>query len=246
MKLNILPSLLAITALAGPLNASTLLLSDNFNTTSGTGATFNDNLATNQSGSLVTIPYALSNTDFHIYSDGAMGLNFQGNSGWGSWASPNHNFATDANSANSPLEIQFDMWADSAAGGDGWVGFGLGSTQGGHFWEYPFGFNLTQAQGQHTYKLVITDTVGTGTGFNGITNGAKIEFFTDGISQGTNAYTLATNGGYITFRTTASNWGGGSSWGLGHVDNLSVTLVPEPSAALLGGIGMLALLRRRR
>jgi MYXO-CTERM domain-containing protein len=30
------------------------------------------------------------------------------------------------------------------------------------------------------------------------------------------------------------------------VDNLSIVSVPEPSAALLGGLGMLALLRRRR
>jgi MYXO-CTERM domain-containing protein len=30
------------------------------------------------------------------------------------------------------------------------------------------------------------------------------------------------------------------------VDDVSVTAVPEPSAALLGGLGLLALLRRRR
>lgn len=246
MKLNILPALLSITALAGPLNASTLLLSDNFNATSGTGSALNNNLATNQSGSLVTVPYALSNADFHIYSDGAMGLNFQGGSFGGAWASPNHNFATDANSANSPLEVQFNMWADSAAGNDGWVGVTIGSTQGGYFWDGAYGFNVTQAQGQHTYKLVISDTVGTGSGFNGIVNGAKVELFIDDVSQGTTAKTFATDAGYITFRTTAAAWGGGSSWGIGHVDNLSVSLIPEPSAALLGGLGMLALLRRRR
>lgn len=32
----------------------------------------------------------------------------------------------------------------------------------------------------------------------------------------------------------------------GTVDNFSLTVIPEPSAALLGGLGMLALLRRRR
>jgi hypothetical protein len=32
----------------------------------------------------------------------------------------------------------------------------------------------------------------------------------------------------------------------GEIDNLSVTLIPEPGAALLGGLGLLALLRRRR
>jgi hypothetical protein len=30
------------------------------------------------------------------------------------------------------------------------------------------------------------------------------------------------------------------------IDNFSLTAVPEPSATLLGGLGILALLRRRR
>ncbi len=30
------------------------------------------------------------------------------------------------------------------------------------------------------------------------------------------------------------------------VDNVSLTLVPEPAAAVLGGLGLLGLLRRRR
>jgi MYXO-CTERM domain-containing protein len=30
------------------------------------------------------------------------------------------------------------------------------------------------------------------------------------------------------------------------MDNASLTTIPEPSAALLGGLGLLALLRRRR
>jgi uncharacterized protein (TIGR03382 family) len=31
-----------------------------------------------------------------------------------------------------------------------------------------------------------------------------------------------------------------------NIDNLTITAIPEPGAALLGGLGMLALLRRRR
>ena len=233
-------------AIAGSASASTLLLTDDFVTSVGSGAAFNENLPTRQGGSLATVSYTVSDTDFHIYSDGAMGLNFQG-SGWGgAWASLNHNFATDANNAGSPLEIQFDMWADSAPGGDAWVGFGLGSTQGDYFFNYPYGFLARQSEGLHNYKLVISDTAGTGSGFNGISNGASVEFFIDGVSQGITAHTFATDGGYITFRTIAAVWGGAGSWGIGHVDNLSVSLVPEPSAALLGGLGMLAFLRRRR
>ena len=41
--------------------------------------------------------------------------------------------------------------------------------------------------------------------------------------------------------------GFGSSWtGTKYIDDVIVTFVPEPSSALLGGLGLLALLRRRR
>ena len=49
--------------------------------------------------------------------------------------------------------------------------------------------------------------------------------------------------GWITDRAGAVNLGGLSEI---KIDNFSLTAVPEPSAALLGGLGMLALLRRRR
>lgn len=39
---------------------------------------------------------------------------------------------------------------------------------------------------------------------------------------------------------------GSTSWGVTDAFTATFTVVPEPSAALLGGIGMLALLRRRR
>jgi hypothetical protein len=247
MKLDVLPTLLSIAAIASPIHATTVLLTDDFDTASSTGATFNDNLASDQGGSLATVSYTVSDSGLHVQRyDGGMVLNMQGN-GWnGAWASLDHNFAADANAANKPLEIQFDMWTDSAAGPSAWVDFSIGSTQGNFFWEHPFGFIVRQSDGQHNYKMVISDTSGTGSGFNGITNGASIEFFIDGVSTGTTAYTLATDGGYLTFRTAAASWGGDTSWGLGHIDNLSVSLVPEPQAALLGAFGVLGLLRRRR
>ncbi|MBN8460757.1 MAG: PEP-CTERM sorting domain-containing protein [Verrucomicrobia bacterium] len=72
---------------------------------------------------------------------------------------------------------------------------------------------------------------------------------------GASAYTLSSNvNGAIRTATTTSGWndynaifirnGGISSDFL--VDNVSVTLVPEPATALLGGLGLLGLLRRRR
>lgn len=46
--------------------------------------------------------------------------------------------------------------------------------------------------------------------------------------------------------TGSPNQGGNNFNNTGWIDNVTVTAVPEPGAALLGGIGMLALLRRRR
>jgi hypothetical protein len=58
---------------------------------------------------------------------------------------------------------------------------------------------------------------------------------------------VATAGGVITFTADASDAGvvsaGGNRLGL---NGMQITQVPEPSAALLGGLGVLALLRRRR
>ena len=245
MRLKTIP-FAALTAftIAGSASA-TVLLTDNFNSSSRNGASFNDNsaLTADQSGSLITVPCALGGSP---YSDGAsMTLNMQGNGWGGEWASPDHNFATDANSANKPLEIQFDMWFDSSNDNNSWICFSLDSTKGALLSGY--NFYKRQSEGQHNYKLVISDTVGTGSGFNGIANGAKVEFFIDNASQGTTVNTLATDGGYITFHALPGYWAGyGATWGLGHVDNLTVSLVPEPSAALLGSLGMIALLRRRR
>jgi MYXO-CTERM domain-containing protein len=238
LKATSLASLLATAGFVANSSAATLLLSDTFDSTGSFAAP-------TQTGTVSPVTYS-AGTLANYSEAGAMVLNFQGNGFTGDHASLNHNFATDSNTLNLALAIEFNMWADSAAGNDGWVGFTIGSTQGGYFWDGTYGFNVTQAQGQHSYKVMISDLAGTGSGFNGVTNGALVEIFIDGISQGATTKTLATDAGYITFRTTAAAWGGGSSWGLGHVDNLSVSLVPEPSAALLGGLGMLALLRRRR
>jgi len=54
------------------------------------------------------------------------------------------------------------------------------------------------------------------------------------------------NGGNLFIRWSGSDVSGSGSRDEFALDNISVTAVPEPSAALLGGLGLLALLRRRR
>jgi hypothetical protein len=245
-NMKLLPALLISAGFVATSSASTLLFSDNFNTPSFNWWEFNNSLAADQGGTLATITYStVGSGDGYTaqHSNGGnMLLTSNGQGGWGSYASPNRNFAIDANAASSPLEIQFDMWAiDGDA--TNWIGFGLGGGQGQLFYEGSYGFGATVGDGKHNYKLLISNTAGTGSGFNGITNGAKIEFYKDNVWQETITETLGVNDGYISFRTLPSQWGG---WTVGLVDNLSVSVVPEPSAALLGCMGMLAFLRRKR
>jgi autotransporter-associated beta strand protein len=198
------------------------LLTDNFNTPSYNWWEFNNFIAADQGGTLATVAYSTSDGNGYTaqHSNGGnMLLTSDGWWGWGGMASPNHNFATTANTTNKPLEIQFDM---SATGGDApdWIGFGLNAGQGQLFYEGAYGFAATVGDGNHNYKLVISDTAGTGSGFNGITDGAKIEFYKDNVWQQTITETLGTSDGYITFRTIPSSWTG---WNIGVVDNLKIT-----------------------
>jgi uncharacterized protein (TIGR03382 family) len=46
--------------------------------------------------------------------------------------------------------------------------------------------------------------------------------------------------------TASEGYIGFSSYDIVGIDDLKIETIPEPGAALLGGLGMLALLRRRR
>lgn len=59
------------------------------------------------------------------------------------------------------------------------------------------------------------------------------------------AFTLA-NGATGSFTLSGFTMGTGTTTGDQNFDNFAITAVPEPGAALLGGLGLLALLRRRR
>lgn len=195
------------------------LLTDNFNSPSYGASTFNSYLAADQAGSLATISYTTSApggdwSTQHSNGDAILIANAGGNN----WVSLNHDFSVEANLINKPLVIQFDArttdgqpWA--------WLGFGIGPAQGTDFYSQPYGINFAQSAGAHTYKFVISDTAGTGSAFNGVTNGAKVEMFIDGVSQGTTTKTLSAGDGYITFKQ--DQWDG---WSIGHVDNLSIEM----------------------
>ncbi len=91
-----------------------------------------------------------------------------------------------------------------------------------------------------------------------VSNGTTMEFFVDGVSKGSVAY--AGNTSALDAIQLAGAYGDGRKqnvqiddlgiWNEAlsstQIANFSINAIPEPSAALLGALGLLALLRRRR
>ena len=76
-------------------------------------------------------------------------------------------------------------------------------------------------------------------------SGATVSFATNGVVDlNTSALTVLDGEDDIYIGLTFS--GASNTSGNNRLDNIQFTAVPEPSAALLGGLGMFALLRRRR
>jgi hypothetical protein len=168
--------------------------------------------------------------------------------------------------SNQKLVISFDIRA--SAGGYGWGSFTLGNLVAAQT------YGISQPDTANTeFAFIYRNSTGINAWDNGAslmsaattTGGSNFTFtFTDAATElaspfGVNAKvtiqnglnTIGTynlNGGlsantYITFGTSDF---GGANGGRASIDNLVVQTIPEPSAALLGGLGMLALLRRKR
>lgn len=90
--------------------------------------------------------------------------------------------------------------------------------------------------GVNTITLTFSGADGTGSPFAG--NGTRVN-----ISDGTNSWNATLDTGLTTENILFGSYANG---GRGYVDNLSIYTVPEPGTALLGGLGLVALMRRRR
>lgn len=173
------------------------------------------------------------------------------------YASLNRDFSVDANSYNQPLKLEFDLRIPNASDPSNWATFAVGSAQNtfvnnaankfsslfrqsGGTQQFASGALVgdaaTWSAAGSTITLVLSDTTETGSAFNG--NGSLAKLYIDDIFQG--SWSLAQLGagdGYISFEANGA---------FGVYDNLSISVIPEPGAALLGGLGLLALLRRRK
>jgi hypothetical protein len=167
--------------------------------------------------------------------------------------------------ASEKLVISFDIFAHPD--GYGWASFTLGGLVSGE------NYGVSQPTTAATdFAIIYRNSTGLAAWDNGVglmtaattTGGSNFTFtFSDaatGLASpfGVDAKVTIQNGldtigtynldgglsanTYITFGT-ADN---GPTGGRGAIDNLVVQTIPEPSAALLGGLGLLALLRRKR
>ncbi len=243
-------------------SAAVTLLTDNFNSEASFTATSN----ADQAGLLAGSTYDVHNSNgtapnyVGIATRGAGSLVIAPGTDR-STVYTNADYISFANTYNTAIQFSFDY--SSAQTGTGWVGFILGidktawvdspAVPGNTEFSALFRNNGTgskwvngTAQGAltsftypQTIKLELRGTDG-GSAFD---NGGSVAQIWAGTTD-LGTYTLdqlTTTNGYFGL---ASYRDGGTG---GTVDNFSITAtVPEPSAALLGGLGLLALLRRRR
>lgn len=258
---------LAAFTIAGSASA-TVLLTDNFNGAS-TGNTYVNatGYAADQGGTLGSVSYSVAgpgnwwNTQRGNTSGAAVTFD-------NGRFSLNHDFATDANSYNQALQISFDAYASGFSDASGWGSFTVGSAQNVFAFDggSKFGFLFRQSDfaqiyafssstlnnlgdtnyasySSDSFTILLSDTAGTGSAFNG--NGSVAKLYVGGNLISSNTLDqLSVGDGYLSFVGMPAGWGAGA--GQSNIDNLSIAVVPEPGTALLGGLGLLGLLRRRR
>ncbi|MCU0796083.1 MAG: DUF6055 domain-containing protein [Akkermansiaceae bacterium] len=209
--------------------AGDVLVSDNFNSASYGAGAFNSTLSADQQGLLAPLTYTVSapGGDWST-QHGNGGAMLIANAGNNNWVSPNFDFSTVANSLNRPIVIEFDAWVTATTNPDAWLGFGIDTAQGTYVEDQKYSSLARLSAGTRTYKFVFSDAPGTGSAFNGVTDGARVQLFIDDILQGTTTTTLGPGDGYITFQQ--DRWSG---YSIGLVDNFSVSVVSATTFAVI-------------
>jgi hypothetical protein len=223
---------------AGVAQAQQLLLSDSFDSPSYSAGGFNNTLADDQMGSVATTAYTVTTggQDWQAQHGNGAAMLLAGDSSYSATASLNYNFATLANAANSPLQIKFTGYVSDTGTPSCWFSFAIGSAQNilgnnasakfailptlgtsVQVWASGSGIGNV-SRNTNNYTVVLANTAGTGSAFNGGGSVAK-------LYNGTNllgSYTLSQLGsgdGYVSFAANPYN----GSYNLTHIDNLSVS-----------------------
>lgn len=254
-----------------PATRADLLLGDDF-TVTGTPNTedANYNVAGRQTGALAPVLWSEQGQSWQIQAGNPgnwlLLARFAGNDGSVPLPSAylNLDLAPYVNANNSVLEVQFDGRTEDAQGdnsnwfslnlansmpGQGFVNtgtFGVLFRLSGSIQVFDGNENLTPVEPAFTstintfatFRVRFSNTAGTGSAFNG--NGAQAEIFANGNPVG--SYVIDQNaltGAYLGF---------GSYNGLHHIDNLTISAVPEAGTAGLTALGsalLLSTVRRR-
>jgi hypothetical protein len=269
MKLKTIPlATLAAFTLAGSASAATLLFQDNFDSVGNLdGNTFNGSaqLTADQSGTAATKTYTTVHTGWtNAYQRGNGGTwlmhangTFFDATNTNSRGSLNYDIAAAANGLGSALEISFNMsvtsgvtaadWTSFTIGNQnpfvnvGTVGFGSLFRDSGETQQFSngsaIGSSATFVDGQ-LIKFVFSDSTGFGSAFNSDGANDIVKMYVNGSLTNTwSDLNLNATHQFISFHANQT---------VANIDNLTITAIPEPSAALLGSLGILALLRRSR
>ncbi|MCB1130986.1 MAG: hypothetical protein KDN05_07645 [Verrucomicrobiae bacterium] len=229
MKPGFVSSLVTVLfGIAASTQAQTVLLTDNFNSYAdwdATGVAADQGGTYAGTGYTTATPnpgWISHSSDANQPVDGNT-LKVDTGDGNPTYVSLDRNFATDANSADLPLAVSFYVQA-AGGGATNWAAVNLGSQQNvmvnngntkfgtlfrnssNDTQQFNAGNDLigqgavsyNQATGS-TVKLVFSDTVGTGSAFNG--NGSKVEFYVDNVLAQTFLLSQMTaDDGYLTFQ----------------------------------------------
>lgn len=262
MKIRPVLQSLALLAFTAVSPAATVLFTDNYDATSN--QTPNDQLTNpgRQGGTLANLGY-LQSGNVQIGNTTTLppntpsGLGDEFLAAFGGFAYINHDFSTQT----VPLEITFRGVVSSLAGADtsDWVSLSIGSSSiqfvnqsnvasvlfraNGATELWNLGSNAVGGTGSapgldvwSDYKIVLSDTAGTGSAWG--SGGSRADYYLNGNLLGTfNMTQLTAGNGYLGFAANRI---------VGY-DDLKITAIPEPSAALLGlaGLAGCIFLRRR-
>lgn len=247
----------AMASLTVGANAATVLYSENFDGEGTAVGAYDDGMTTVDTV-VGDIP-SLQSTGISQGGNGtdtAWSLNDPGVGERGLRFGGGYNWAAGSNSATILAAGGFSISFDYTIAGtqDNWaaVRVGSGGENSGINWGGVTFGALARGNGQmETWDDGASNNDGTATA--GATRSAQFLYTFNSWNAGTTVnFTGIIDGNTImtdTFTWDASNdmkivFTGSSAGSL--VDNIVITAVPEPSAALLGGLGLLVLLRRRR
>ena len=218
-----------------------LLFADSFDAASNGAGSFNHTLLADQSGMLGPVSYTINTggQDWHAQHGNSGAILLVGDSGFGSRASLNRDFSAIANSLDAPLDIRLDAWLTDTTVAECWVGVTLGSARNilpndgaakfgilpklngaMEVWTNGLMTPLASHAG-NSYRIVISDTAGTGSAFDG--NGSKAVLYNGATLVGSYPLAqLAPGDGFLGFAANPYN----GSYHIARIDNLRITAPP--------------------